>query len=209
MHYFMKEEAGLQRIETETFPAELEQLYQQVRQKYTIQYEVFDWADDDSDAGWGYCYDNSYSFSREPQREEMIVQNGQLIGFYVGPIRRELSDDQILFLRQDEQVYIRGTCTSRYGSSWNWVLKIEETPAPCEYVFLMNVEHKDKDKRFLPTDFSEDLVEAVVWQCFIEDNRGHFDDASRFKLKLTPTAIQDPDGVLAYFKKFKPVMVRG
>ena len=208
MHYFVKEEAGLRRIETETFPAELELLYQQVRQKYTIQYKSFDWADDDSDAGMGYCYDNFYAFSREPQREELIIQNGQLIGFYVGPIRRELSDGQILPLKQDARVYISGTCSSRHGSGQEWGLKIEEKPAPCGYVFLTCVPHEDKNKEFLPSDFSGKLVEEVTWRCSIEDSRGHFDDASRFKLKLTPKAIQDPDGVLLYFKEFGPNLVR-
>lgn len=208
VHYFVKKDAKLCLKEVESLPKDLESLYQLVREKYTIEYRLSDWADDDSDAGWGYCYDNSYSFCREPYREEMIIDNGELVGFYVGSIKQDLTNSQILPLKQGAEVYIGGTYSPRYNSSQKWALKIEDDPAPSGYVFLIYVSHEEKNKHFLPADFSEELVETVEWQCFIEDSRGHFDGASRFKLKLTSAAMQNPDRVLAYFEKYHPVMVR-
>ena len=208
VRYFVMENAKLCLKEVEALPKDLESLYQSVRKQYTIEYHLTDWADDDSDAGRGYCYDNSYSFCREPYREEMIIENGELVGFYVGPVKQELNNGQLLPLKQDASVYMGGTHSSRYDSSQSWKLQIEETPAPSGYVYLVYVPHEDKSKEFLPVDFSEELVEAVKGQCFIEDSRGHFDGASRFTLKLTAKAVQDPDRVLAYFEKYHPVMVR-
>ena len=208
MRYFEIENAKLCLKETETLPKDIELLYQSVRKQYTIEYHATDWADDDSDAGRGYCYDNSYSFSREPAREEMVIENGALAGFYVGAVGRELQNSQILPLKQGASVSTGGSHTSRYGSGQSWVLQIEEAPAHSGYVYLVYVPHEDKNKNFLPADFSEELVEAVAHQCFIEDSRGHFNGASRFTLKLTAAATQDPDRVLAYFKEYQPVMIR-
>lgn len=208
MHYLIKKDGELYWQETEVFPEKLESLYQSIRGKYTVEYRSIDWSDDDSDAGRGYCYDNSYSYGREPYREEMIIENDELVGFYVGSSKREPNKDHILPLKQDVAVYSGHSSSSRYAFYQSWVLKIEETPAPAGYVFLTRVSHEDKNKVFSPADFSEELVEAVTYRCFIEDSRGHFNGASRLKLKLTPAAIQNPDHVLDFFQKYWPVMVR-
>ena len=208
MHYLIQTDGKLFLQEADIFPEELEALYRTVREKYTIEYRSVDWSDDDSDAGRGYCYDNSYSFCREPYREEMIIENGELVGFYVGSSKREPNKDHILPLKQDAAVYSGHSSSSRYAFYQSWVLKIEENPTPSGYVFLTRVSHEDKHKEFSPADFSEELVEAVTYRCFIEDSRGHFDGASRLKLKLTPAAIQNPDHVLNFFQKYRSVMVR-
>lgn len=208
MHYLIKKDGELFLQETEVFPENLESLYQSVREKYTIAYRSIDWSDDDSDAGRGYCYDNSYSFSRTPYREEMIIENGELVGFYVDSAKRELRKDRVLPLKQEAAVYSGQSSSSRYAFYQSWVLKIEENPAPSGYVFMTWVSHEDKHKDFSPADFSEELVEAVTYQCFIEDSRGHFNGASRFKLKLTPTALQNPDRVLEHFEKYHPVIIK-
>ena len=53
MSYFIMENEKLVQVNTESLPVELEELYQQVRKMYLIQYECSDWANDTSDNGMG------------------------------------------------------------------------------------------------------------------------------------------------------------
>ncbi len=214
MYYFTRNEGKLQYQEVDVFPKELEELYQEIRNKYTITFKQSDWADDDRDAGMGYCYDNSYSFDREPMRQDMIVEDGKLAGFYVGIPHgvalegNAYSEKYVLKLENGAEVYDGGTYSSFYGNSKYWKLTVEEQPSPAEYVYLLYVKTEEKDSVHVPEDFDGELIESVEKRYTIEDSRGYFDGAYRIKLKLTPEGITAPERVLDVLKSFRPVLVR-
>jgi len=48
-----------------------------------IGYNLVDWANDNTDWGVGYDYDNSYQVLREPLRCELVIRDGVFFGFKV------------------------------------------------------------------------------------------------------------------------------
>jgi hypothetical protein len=130
MSYFVIENGELNQVKTEILPAELEELYQQIRKMYMIQYICSDWASDTSDNGMGYDYDNSYEVFREPERREMVVQNNKLIGFYVGfsnNVQLEYkATEKYLLKLEDGAIICQGSSSTRYGNSKKWILQIGE-----------------------------------------------------------------------------------
>lgn len=192
MRYFTWENDALAPHEVDTLPPAIEELYAHVRQAYSIELDLTDWADDDTDAGWGYCYDNSYSVVREPLRSELVVgMDGELYGLCV-------TDNLVLVPGAKEQVS-KGHYHPRYGDSYTWKLLVEETPSPADHVFLPYYPSPDSQHEFTPSEFPSGVVEAVHRKINVENSRGHFDNRARLTLKLTPAAMADPDGTLAAF----------
>ncbi len=207
MKYYTKRKKELTEIEVKTLPKEVEELYQRIRTKYVIEYFRSDWADDDRDAGMGYCYDNSYEIFREPQRNELVLDSdGELCGFCV---KEGIgSDDFFLKLENGAKIYESNTSSSFYGDSESWTLRIEENPAPFEYVFIPRIKETNSKKIFKASDFDKKLVEYVYnWNGY-EDNRGRFNNAYRVILKLSKKGIKDPDLVLEKLSDFKPVIIK-
>lgn len=178
-----------------------------------------DWADDDTDSGMGYCYDNSYGMKREPFRREMVIKDGALAGFFVGRAPAYMIKDGGILSPEDKKAHFlelhdskifddRQPYSKRYGYSERWEVIEEKEQKFCEYVFLLFVKQEDRNYRFTAADFSEELVEEVVQQICIEDSRGHFNEAFRVKLKLKPEASKQPDLVLEVLSKYKAFLVR-
>lgn len=139
-----------------------------------------------------------------------MLKYGRLYGFWIGfhPIYPKLTKPDMLIPDTAKTLYGDNHITKRYGDSQEWKLITEETPDPCEYLFLLNYPHKNHDDEILPSDFEGDWVEAVVWPRFIEDHRGHFDGVSRLQFRLTEKGIADPDGVLQAFSQYGAYLVR-
>lgn len=213
MYHFAMNDDQLERVDVETLPEDLENLYHDIRKKYTIVYSHSDWADDDRDAGMGYCYDNSYEVRREPARKELLVKDGEFVGFYVSYLdnfnfKQELKTGNILPLEHGASVYHRGTYSQFYGDSKCWELIIQEDPVAAEYVFLRRVNEENRERNFVPADFDAELV-ASIEKCYtIEDSYGHFADAFRLKLKLTAEGIANPDRVLEVLDAYNPCLVK-
>lgn len=93
---------------------DFEAIYAYARQKYAIDYDLSDWADDDTDSGWGYDYFNSYEVLREPERDELVVRDGRLYGFQV-------AKGKMLVPGEVERAY-EGSITKRYGDQQVWRL---------------------------------------------------------------------------------------
>lgn len=211
MSYFLMEDGELVLVKTEKLPSELEELYQKIRKTYIIQSGISDWAEDTGDSGMGYEYNNSYELSREPERREMVIQNGGLAGFYVGfsnnmMLESEATKEYFLKLESGAELY-KGSSSSRYGRSKAWKLHIKDRPAPLEHVCLMWVNNEDADHTFTPEEFGCDLVESVKSMCKWEDNYGRFDGAFRVTLKLTKQGSEKPDEALRMLQAYKPVLV--
>ena len=213
MFYFTMENDGLVRQEADALPQELEELYKDIRKKYTIEFDLTDWADDDRDAGTGYCYSNSYHIHREPLRQELVLKDGSLAGFYVGYMEgtalewNGATEKYLLKLENGAKVYERGTYSNFYGSAKEWILIAEEAPSPKDHVFLSYVAEEDRNHDFQPCDFNETYIESVQKVWIIEDNYGRFNGAFRVWLKLTETGMANPDQVLEVLKKHRPVMI--
>ncbi len=207
MKYYVKTKKELTEIEVETLPKNVEELYQRIRTKYVIEYFRSDWADDDRDAGMGYCYDNSYEIFREPQRNELVLDSdGELCGFCV---KEGIgSEDFFLKLENGAKKYESDTSSAFYGDSKSWTLRIEENPAPFEYVFIPRIKETNSKKIFKASDFDKKLVEYVYNWSGYEDNRGRFNNAYRVILKLSKKGIKDPDLVLEKLSDFKPVIIK-
>lgn len=196
--------------EVESLPPEIEAFYAEVRQKYTIRYERIDWADDDTDAGMGYDYDNSYSFFGAPTRHELVLKDGALYGFWVGfnSYYPGYSKPEMLIPGEIEEVTRSSGYSSKYGNSTSWKLITETVPAPCQYCYLLEYPHQNRDDVITAADFAGDWVEEVVWRDYIQDHRGHFDNASRLKVKLTAKGIANPDDALKALAAYHPFLVR-
>lgn len=220
MYYFTLEDGEMKLNAVEKLPAEIEAIYWEARQAYTIDYQLSDWADDDGDSGMGYCYDNSYGMRREPFRREMVIKDGVLAGFYVGRIPAYMTKEGSVLSPEDKKAHFlelhdgkeifddRQPYSKRYSYSECWKVMEEKERKLCEYVFLLLVEQTDRDYRFTAADFSEELVEEVVKQIYIEDSSGHFNEAFRVKLKLKPVASKQPDRVLEELSKYRAFLVR-
>ena len=200
MKYYIYENGSVAAQEVDVLPQAVEEIYAYVRQKYIIEYDYTDWADDDTDSGWGYDYDNSFSILYEPKRRELVIRDGALYGFRV-------HENKIL-VPGETTLAMEGSIRKRYGDQRSWTLIEEEHPAPADHVFLPRVESPDKDYEFSPADFPAGLVEDVVEKINVQDTRGHFDGRVRLTLKLTPEAVADPDGTLAAFAGFYPTLVK-
>ena len=200
MKYFIYENGSVVEQEVDSLPPEVEEIYASARQKYVIDFERDDWADDDTDWGSGYDYDNSYHVLREPLRRELVIRDGALYGFRV----------------YEDKVLVPGECTfaragyirKRYGDMYTWNLIAEELPKPADHVYLLRCASPSKDHVFAPGDFPEGLVESVVEKINLQDGRGRFDGHARVVLKLAPEAIADPDATLAAFADFHPTLVK-
>jgi len=200
MHYFTIEKDLIVKQEVEALPVHIEELYAFARQKYVIDYEVDDWADDDTDQGTGYDFDNSFHVFREPKRSELVVCEGKLYGFNVGY-------NQILI--PGENVRARtGAITKRHGSLIEWRIVEEVEPRPADHIYLLRKPAPSADYEFSPMDFPAGLVEAVEKKVNCQDTRGWFDNHARLMLKLTPEAIAEPDATLAAFADFQPMLVK-
>lgn len=212
MSYFLMENEELKLVNTEKLPADLEELYLKIRKLYTIQYSRSDWANDTSDNGMGYDYDNSYEIFREPARREMVIQDDKLIGFYVGfsddiQLEYKATGKYFLTLEKDAKIY-QGTSSTRYGNSKTWILHINEDTSPLECVCLFWVEAEDREHTFKPEEFDCKYIESVLAKCKWEDSYGYFDGAFRVTLKLTKEGTENPDSVLQALQRYKPILVK-
>jgi len=211
MSYFVIENDELVQVQTENLPVELEELYQQVRKMYIIQYNCSDWANDTSDNGMGYDYDNSYEVFREPERREMVVHNGKLIGFYVGfsnniLLESKATEKYLLKLENGAEI-CHGTSSTRYGNSKTWVLHIKEEAAQLESICLLWVEEEDREHTFTPEEFDCKYIDSVLGKCRWENSSGYFDGAFRVTLKLTKEGAENPDAVLQELHRYRPILV--
>ena len=212
MSYFIMENDELLQVKAESLPVELEELYQQVRKMYIIKYMCSDWANDTSDNGMGYDYDNSYEFFREPERREMIIQNGKLVGFYVGfsndiQLEKVATEKYILKLENDAKIH-QGTSSTRYGNSETWLLQINEEAEQLGNVCLLWVEADDREHTFTPEEFDCKYIDSVVSKFKWEDSNGYFNGAFRVTLKLTKEGVGNPDAVLQDLQKYRPILVK-
>jgi len=211
MSYFIMENEELILVEEESLPEELEELYQKIRRMYIIQYSRSDWASDTGDSGMGYDFDNSYQILREPERREMVIGDGKLVGFYIGfagKVKLENKATKEYFLKLEEGAEIcRGTSTVRYGNSKAWKLHIKAEPSTLEHVCLFWVEEEDREHIFTPADFGCEFIESVVDKCKWQDGYGYFDGAFRVTVKLTAEGAENADEVLKVLEKYQPIMV--
>ena len=214
MFYFELIDGELVRQDVEAFPQELEEMYGEVRQKYTIDYWRADSADDDSDAGRGCCYSNTYHILREPLRQEMVLEDGKLAGFYIGyaggtHLERDQYTKKFFLELVNGAEKLEDYNHSRYYNNFrSWKLVIEETPAPKDYVFLNHVTEPDPKRQFVPEDFDGELIAAVEKQQKWEDSCGDFNGGFYLMLKLTEAGTAAPDRVLEVLEKYKPEIVR-
>lgn len=189
----------------ETLPAGLEAMFQSLRMEYTISYYISQWEDEDTAPGQGLDYYNSYGYEREPFRNELVLQNGSFYGFYVGDglldpdPRYLLSVSNPFILIEDEN---RLTCYRR------WELIVEPNPSPSEYVFLTHVYRQSENHLFSADEFPEGIAESVSDSFFFENSTGQFDGEFGVTLKLSPSAVADPDAVLKKLQEYDPVLVR-
>lgn len=209
MSHYVIENEEFTLVETEDLPLELEELYQEIRKKYIIEYSCFDWAEDTGDAGMGYDYDNSYKLFREPYRREIVIQDDKLVGFYVGyRLEGKATKEYFLKLENGAKIYQRGSSSPRYGNSKEWVLNIKEELSPLEHVCLLWVNEKEREHTFTPEEFECKFVESVLKVCRWQDNYGRFDGAFRVILKLTKEGKENPDIVLQELEKYKPILIK-
>ena len=212
MSYFIMENEELVQVKTESLPVELEELYQQVRKMYVIQYKCSDWASDTSDNGMGYDYDNSYEVFREPERREMIIQDGKLIGFYVGfsnniQLESKATEKYLLKLENGAEIY-QGSSSTRYGNSKTWVLHINEKAECLESVCLLWVEAEDKEHTFTPKEFDCKYIDSILGKYKWEDSNGYFNGAFRVTVRLTKEGAENPDAVLKELQTYRPILVK-
>ncbi len=214
MFYFELIDGELIRHDVEVFPQEMEEMYAEVRQKFTIDYWRADSADDDSDAGRGYCYSNTYHILREPLRQDMVMEGGKLAGFYIGYaagihlVPDQYTKKYFLELLNGADKVEDYNHSRYYNNFRSWKLIIEEIPAPKDYVFLNHVTETDPEKQFVPEDFDGELIASVEKQQKWEDSRGDFNEGFYVTLKLTETGIADPDRVLEVLKEYNPEIIR-
>lgn len=209
MSYYVMENDELILVETKDLPEELEKLYREIRRMYIIEFSCSDWAEDTGDAGMGYDYDNSYELFREPQRKEMVVRDGRLVGFYVGyQLESNATKKYLLSLEQGAKIRHGGPASPRYGNSKKWVLNIKDEPAPLDYVCLMWVDEDEREHTFTPEEFECKYVRSVLKEYRWQDSYGRFDGAFRVVLELTKEGAQNPDEVLKALEKYKPVLIK-
>lgn len=211
MHYFIFENDKLILTKVEILPPEIEEIYKSARKNYTIKYCRSDWADDDRDSGMGYDYDNSYTIFREPKRDELVIKNGKLFGFFVGynPYNSEEPDKKYLLeISGKNEIYESGTSSNFYGDSKEWKLICESEPNPAGFVFLPHVNETDAEHDFVPSDFPSDYIETALSKIRFQDSRGHFDNAFRIILKLNPEGVENPDAVLKSLSEYMPTLVK-
>jgi len=212
MSYFIIENEELVQVKAESLPVELEELYQQIRKMYVIQYKCFDWASDTSDNGMGYDYDNSYEVFREPQRREMVIQDNRLVGFYVGfsddiQLENKATEKYFLKLENGDEIH-QGTSSTRYGNSKTWILCTNEEAVQLGNICLMWVESDNREHTFTPEEFDCKYIDSVLGKCKWEDSNGYFAGAFRVTLKLTEEGAENPDAVLKELQMYKPILVK-
>ncbi len=188
----------------EPLPADIELAFEEFRNKYSVDYYISDWADDDSDAGWGYCYDNSYGLYREPCRDELIIENGEIWGLC---FRKSYYDTVCISLDDaGAELYSNGHNTRRYGDSTRWTL-IKEVPyLKAKYIYVI-IEEKDGKRAFVASDFPLGIVKACVKKIGIEDTRGHYDGRARLWLELTDEAAENIDSVIDILEALENIRV--
>ena len=212
MSYYVMENEELILVNTKELPIDLEKLYQEIRKMYLIKYFCSDWANDTSDNGMGYDYNNSYEVFREPERREMIILDGKLVGFYVGfsnniQLENKATEKYLLKLENGAKI-CQGTSSTRYGNSKTWVLHIKEESAPLDSVCLLWVEEEDREHTFTAEEFDCKYIHSVLDKCKWENSNGYFDGAFRVTFKLTREGTENPDAVLQALKKYKPILVK-
>ena len=201
MGYFKRIEGEIVNCD-EALPADIEAVFEGIRENYSVEYRVSDWADDDTDSGMGYCYDNSFRYYREPYRDELIIEDGRPWGFcfrksYYDTIYIALSD-------AGSSVDKYGHNTRRYGDSTSWTLVKESSPLKARYIYAV-VDEKNEKKKFIATDFPAGLIKGCVKRIGIEDKRGHYDGSVRLWLELTDKAAKDIDATLGALRKLDKV----
>ena len=173
----------------------LEELYILALKQYMITYHLSDWADDDGDNGMGYDYDNSYTIHRAPEKEELLLKDGELYGFVVD------GEKGVLEINGTTLVTRSGSSSLRYGDSCSWELK--EMPGLPHYAWIPNLPLPSREHRFTPEDFPEGLVSCVVKYDHRQDQRGHFDGRSHITVKLTDAAVANPEKTLNTLKQIR------
>ena len=183
MQYYEKTEDGLVPVEYETASEEVKRKIADAQKAFTIYEHYYDWADDDTDWGMGYDYDNSFEVYLEPTVSETVVENGTVIGFLPDGAK------QILLI-DGERTIDQREITNRYGSGSLWKLIEDEPPAPGR-ILCFTINENDSNRVFTPEDFPDGLVESVVKKEIICDNRGYYDNRLKIWVLLTEQAMED------------------
>lgn len=208
MSYYIMENEEVVPVETEALPLEIEKLYQEIRKKYLIEYHRNDWANDTGDSGMGYDYSNSYKLFREPYRNEIVIHDGKLVGFYVGNFEHgKPVMNRFLKLEQGASAYHSIYSSNRYNDSEFWELNIKEKPAPLDKVCLLSVKEEVKEHNFTPEEFKCKFIESVLDQSWWEDSYGGFNGSFKVIIKLTEEGIENPDSVLQELEKYTPILI--
>lgn len=206
MHYFTLDGEKLLCHAVNTLPAELEAMFQSIRTKYTISYYVSQWEDEMTAPGQGLNYNNSYGYDREPCRSELVLQNGLLLGFYVGDDFQNPDPQYILSVSNP---FIRIEDKNRSACYQRWELIVEPNSSPSEYVFLTRVCRQNENHQFSVDEFPVEIAESISGcPFFLEDSSGQFSGVFCLTLKLNCRAINDPDHVLEKLSVYHPILVR-
>ena len=155
---------------------------------YTIEDDVIDWADDDTDWGMGYDYDNSYKVIRAPLPDELVVQDGVLTGFSAGGKAGHFLSEN----GEHEASEIHST--HRYGHGHNWHLIIDEVPYYPHYFSVILSDDEKKSLKESLTDESAEFhkyVKQIVSGISIEDKRGYESENARYKFEFSDYAMEN------------------
>lgn len=205
MRYFTLDGEKLLCHAVNALPVELEAMFQSLRTKYTISYYVSQWEDEMTAPGQGLNYNNSYGYDREPFRSELILQNGSLLGFYVGDDFQNPNPQHILSVSNP---FIRIADKNRFACYQRWELIVEPNPAPSEYVFLAHVCRQEENHLFTTDEFPDGIAESIIDSFFLEDSIGQFGGVFCVTLKLRSRIVNEPDAVLKKLREYHPILVR-
>ena len=164
---------------------EFREIYKQAVENYTIEKEVIDWAKDNSDAGWGYDYDNSYTEILVPMPDQLIIQNGELTGFRVSG--RETHILEINGCRKA----LEGYSSDSWGDERRWNLIVEEEPNPPRFISVcMKMEDADMiESQEYPLHLF--LKKKVAVRAH-EDTRGFLTEFGTVTFELTDRGMENP-----------------
>ena len=167
-------------------PPELQGLLTDAKYSLVIEYHSIDRADDNSDAGMGYDYSNSYYLYLEPDIERMIVSDGRLYAYMCDPQRR-----QLLPMIPGERLEDWHYCSPRYkdGVIWRVLADPERRTGRIGFIPVISGEPSS-------FGFPEGLVGEVLRKLPWEDQRGYPTGRYQVWVSLTDKAMEDRESAL-------------